>query len=312
MKDKSLRLSTAPEFGEDWGKRMRLVTYVENAGARIGVLRRSDHGELVFDLQRIAPDLPREMNGLLAAGQTALAEIERTIGSVPASAGIDIASVKLMAPVPQPSKVIGVGLNYREHVEESQEKPPEFPTIFAKFPNCLIGAGAPIVLPRISNAVDYEGELAVVIGRRAHHVSEADALRYVGGYAPFNDVSARDFQHRTSQWTIGKTFDTFGPMGPALVTADEIPDPQALMLRLSIDGEVLQESSTSMMIFSVAVLVAHLSTIMTLEPGDIIATGTPGGVGGSHQPPRYLRVGETVRVEIDGLGVLENPVVAER
>jgi acylpyruvate hydrolase len=297
---------------EDRGKHMRLVTFVDKGDTRIGVLRQPDHGDDIVDVQRVAPSLPREMNGLLAAGQGVLAELQRAVESAPASASIALGSVRLKAPVPMPSKIIGIGLNYREHVLESKENTPEHPTVFAKFPNCLIGPGESIVLPRASTSVDYEGELAVVIGRRARNVSEADALDYVGGYAPFNDVSARDFQHHTSQWTIGKTFDTFGPMGPALVTADEIPNPQALMLRLSIDGEVLQEASTDLMIFSVAFLVAHLSTVMTLEPGDIIATGTPGGVGGSRQPPRYLRAGETVRVEIEGLGVLESPVVAER
>jgi 2-keto-4-pentenoate hydratase/2-oxohepta-3-ene-1,7-dioic acid hydratase in catechol pathway len=174
----------------------------------------------------------------------------------------------------------------------------------------VIGPGEPIELPSITNQVDYEAELGVVIGRRARRVAEANALSYVGGYAPFNDVSARDFQHRTSQWTIGKTFDTFAPIGPALVTADEVPDPQALDIRTVIGDEVLQSSNTRQMIFSVAQLIAYLSAVMTLEPGDILATGTPSGVGGARKPPRFLKAGETVRVELSSLGTLENPVVA--
>ena len=222
-----------------------------------------------------------------------------------------LADLTLNAPIARPSKIMCIGLNYRDHAAESNTPVPDYPTLFAKYPNCVIGHGEAIVLPRISSEVDYEGELGVVIGRRARQVSEAEALSYAGGYLPFNDVSARDFQRRTSQWTIGKTFDTFGPMGPALVTADEVPDPQNLNLRVSIGGEVLQSSNTGNMIFTVAQLIAYLSAVMTLEPGDVIATGTPSGVGAARKPPRFLRPGETVRVEIEGLGVLENPIVAE-
>jgi 2-keto-4-pentenoate hydratase/2-oxohepta-3-ene-1,7-dioic acid hydratase in catechol pathway len=162
----------------------------------------------------------------------------------------------------------------------------------------------------VTSQVDYEGELAVVIGRRARDIAEADALDYVAGYAPFNDVSARDYQMRTSQWTIGKTFDTFGPLGPALVTADEIPDPHALDIRVSIGDDVLQSSNTTHLIFTIPQLIAYLTSVMTLEPGDVIATGTPAGVGAARKPQRWLLAGDVVRVEISGLGALENPVVA--
>jgi acylpyruvate hydrolase len=220
--------------------------------------------------------------------------------------------VTLKAPVPRPGKIMCIGLNYRDHAVESNVAVPDYPTVFAKYASCVIGPGEAIVLPRVSTQVDYEGELGVVIGRATpRHVAQADALAYVGGYLPFNDVSARDFQHRTSQWTIGKTFDTFGPLGPALVTVDEVPDPQNLAITVSIGAEVLQSSNTRHMIFPVAELISYLSTVMTLEPGDVIATGTPDGVGAARKPPRFLRAGETVRVEIEGLGALENPIVAE-
>jgi acylpyruvate hydrolase len=207
--------------------------------------------------------------------------------------------------------VICIGLNYRDHAAETHASIPEVPTVFSKYANTLIGDGEPIVIPRVTQQVDYEAELAFVIGRRARYITESDALRYVAGYTLFNDVTGRDYQFRTGQWTIGKTFDTFGPLGPALVTADEIPNPHALPIRLSINGEVLQDSNTSQLIFSIPALVAYLSQVMTLEPGDVVATGTPSGVGFVRQPPRFLHPHDRVRVEIEGLGVLENPVVAE-
>ena len=176
--------------------------------------------------------------------------------------------------------------------------------------SAVVGPNDDVVIPRGSTHSDWEVELGVVIGNAAKYVSVEDALDYVAGYVPFNDVSARDYQMRTSQWTMGKTFDTFGPMGPALVTADEIADPHNLDIHLTIDGEVLQSSNTRHLIFSVQQLIADLSAVMTLEPGDLISTGTPAGVGGARTPRRWLRAGETVRVEIEGLGVLENPVIA--
>ena len=210
-----------------------------------------------------------------------------------------------------PQKIVCVGLNYRDHAEEQGVDLPERPLLFAKWPNTLIGDGAPIVIPKLSHRVDYEAELAFVIGKRAHHVAEQDADAFIAGYTCFNDVSVRDYQMRTSQWTLGKVFDTHGPCGPFLVTRDEIPDPQNLRIRCSIGGETLQDSSTAQLVFAVPRLVAELSAVMTLEPGDIVATGTPAGVGTSRTPKRWIRPGERVRVEIDGLGALENPAVAE-
>jgi 2-keto-4-pentenoate hydratase/2-oxohepta-3-ene-1,7-dioic acid hydratase in catechol pathway len=210
----------------------------------------------------------------------------QAIANPPFAAVLDRSAVKLSAPIPRPGKVICIGLNYRDHAAESNAELPAFPTVFAKYASCIIGPGASIVIPRVTSQVDYEGELAVVIGRRARDVAEADALDYVAGYAPFNDVSARDYQMRTSQWTIGKTFDTFGPIGPALVTADEIPDPHALDIRVSIGDDVLQSSNTKHLIFTIPQLIAYLTSVMTLEPGDVIATGTPAGVGAARKPQR--------------------------
>jgi 2-keto-4-pentenoate hydratase/2-oxohepta-3-ene-1,7-dioic acid hydratase in catechol pathway len=216
-----------------------------------------------------------------------------------------------MAPVPDPRKIVCIGLNYRDHAAEVKMDLPEHVAVFAKWNNVLVGDGAPIVIPKVSNRIDYEAELAFVIGARAREVSEADAYAYVAGYTCFNDVSVRDYQGRTSQWTIGKVFDSHGPCGPVLVTRDEIPDPQALRIRTVIDGETLQDSNTSNLIFTVPRLVAELSSVMTLEPGDIVATGTPAGVGLGRTPKRWIKPGERVRVEIERIGALENPAVAE-
>jgi acylpyruvate hydrolase len=250
------------------------------------------------------------MISFLAGGKKTLRAAAEAVGRAGAADMQEMGDVTLGPPIPRPGKIICIGQNYAAHAAESNAPPPPHPIIFAKYANTVIGPGDPIRLPRVSEQIDYEAELAVVIGERAFGVPESEALSYVGGYTPFNDVTARDYQKLTSQWTIGKTFDTFGPMGPALVTADEVPDPQALDVRLSIDGEELQHGNTSDMIFSVAHLISFISSFMTLEPGDMIATGTPPGVGFARTPPRWLKAGEVVRIEISGIGVLENPVVA--
>ena len=290
---------------------MKLVTFVHHGQTRLGALLADAAGERVLDLNRADPNLPADMLGFLAAGDGAMVLAKRAVAAAPADALVARAAVTLKAPIPHPGKIICIGLNYRDHAAETNHELPEYPTVFAKYANTVIGPGEAIILPKITEAVDYEAEFAAVIGRTAKNVAAADALNYVAGYLPFNDVSARTYQHRTSQWTVGKTFDTFGPMGPALVTADEIPDPHALDITLSIGGEVLQSSNTRNLIFSVNALIEDLTSYMTLEPGDLISTGTPSGVGGARKPPRWLRAGEIVRIEITGLGVLENPVVAE-
>jgi acylpyruvate hydrolase len=290
---------------------MKLVTFVHDGQARLGVLQASAAGETVIDLNRADPNLPADMLGFLAAGAGAQVLAKRAIADAPPAAVLERSAVTLKAPIPRPGKILCIGLNYRDHAAESNQPIPEHPTVFAKYVNTVIGPGEAIVLPKITEKIDYEAEFAFVIGRTARHVAAADALDYVAGYLPFNDVSARDYQMRTSQWTVGKTFDTFGPMGPALVTADEIPDPHNLDIQLSINGEVLQSSNTRNLIFSVNELIADLTSFMTLEPGDLISTGTPSGVGAARDPQRWLRAGDVVRIEIAGLGVLENLVVAE-
>jgi acylpyruvate hydrolase len=212
-------------------------------------------------------------------------------------------------PIPDPDKILCIGLNYREHARESGLEVPSVPVVFAKFRNSLIGPGAAIELPGVSQQVDYEGELAVVIGGRCKNISASDALSVVGGYCAFNDVSARDLQLQVSQWTVGKAIDTFAPMGPGLVSAHLVPDPQQLELITRLNGRVVQQSSTADMIFSVAEIIAYLSRSMTLEPGDIIATGTPSGVGFKRDPALFLKAGDVVDVEISSIGLLSNPVI---
>src|SRR5215211_7741201 len=289
---------------------MKLVTFTRDGAARIGALSQRAGRDVVIDFNQAAPSLPNDMIAFLTGGNANRTLATQAIANPPSAAVLDRSAVKLSAPIPRPGKVICIGLNYRDHAAESNAELPAFPTVFAKYASCIIGPGAAIVIPRVTSQVDYEGELAVVIGRRARDVAEADALDYVAGYAPFNDVSARDYQMRTSQWTIGKTFDTFGPIGPALVTADEIADPHALDIRVSIGDQVLQSSNTKHLIFTIPQLIAYLSSVMTLEPGDVIATGTPAGVGAARNPQRWLKPGDVVRVEISSLGALENPVVA--
>ena len=217
--------------------------------------------------------------------------------------------MKLPAPL-RPGKIVCVGLNYRDHAEESGQPVPTSPVLFAKLPSSVIGHLDDIVLPKISDEVDYEAELAVVIGRRTQKVEVAEAIDHVLGYTCLNDVSARDLQLADGQWVRAKSLDTFCPIGPHIVTADEIPDPQALAIRCVVNGEVVQDSSTKEMVFGVAELVSFISQAITLEPGDVISTGTPPGVGFARTPPVFLQPGDRVRVEIDGVGVLENGVVS--
>ncbi len=287
---------------------MRLITFVSKQQVRLGAL---DGRQRVYDLNRLEPRLPADMLAFLAAGQPALDLARQALATAAPGQGFDLAEVALKAPIPRPGKIIGIGQNYLAHAQESNAAAPPFPIIFAKFANTVIAHGEPIVVPAAVRQPDYEGELGVVIGQRGRNIPEAQALDYVAGYLPVHDVSARDWQNRTGQWVIGKTPDTFCPMGPALVTADEIPDVQNLWLRTVIGGEVLQEGHTSLMIFSIAHLIADMSRVMTLEPGDVIATGTPAGIGAARTPPRWLRPGDVVRVEIEKVGVLENPVVFE-
>jgi 2-keto-4-pentenoate hydratase/2-oxohepta-3-ene-1,7-dioic acid hydratase in catechol pathway len=278
---------------------MRIVSFRKNDEVRYGAL--NSEGRIV-DLRAVDPALPSTLKAALLLLQDYPLAV---------AGDLDLADVTLLPVIPDPQKIICIGVNYADHAAETGSETPPYPTVFAKFANALIADGDPIVLPSASTMPDYEGELAVIIGKAGRHISEEDALAHVGGYTAFDDVSARDFQGHTSQWTMGKSPDTFAPIGAVLVTADEVPDPQKLTLRTTVSGEVLQEASTADMIFGVQQLIAYLSSTMTLLPGDIIATGTPSGVGVARTPQRFLRAGDTVTVTIDGLTELTNHVVSE-
>jgi 2-keto-4-pentenoate hydratase/2-oxohepta-3-ene-1,7-dioic acid hydratase in catechol pathway len=245
----------------------------------------------------------------LAGGAEALDTARRATDASPV--WLPLAEVRLLAPVPRPGKLVAIALNYRDHLEETGMEEPTFPTFFTKPSTCVVGPGDGVEVPQVSDLVDYEGELAVVIGTRGRHVPATDALSVVAGYTIVNDVTVRDWQMKAPTMMIGKSFDTHGPMGPWIVTTDELPDPQALGLRTLVNGEVLQDGNTKDMLFDIATQIETLSTAMTLEPGDVISTGTPAGVGIMRKPPVLLRPGDVVRIEIEGIGALENPVVAE-
>jgi 2-keto-4-pentenoate hydratase/2-oxohepta-3-ene-1,7-dioic acid hydratase in catechol pathway len=219
-------------------------------------------------------------------------------------------SAALLAPVPAPAKVVCVGRNYAEHAAETGSAVSTEPQLFAKWANAVVGSGVDVVLPSITHALDYEAELVVVIGRTARHVSEASALDHVFGYTCGNDISARDLQFGDTQWIRGKALDTFAPMGPWIVTTDEIPDPQDLGIRCVVNGETRQDDTTAHMVFSVARIIAFITEAITLEPGDVVYTGTPPGVGHGRTPPSYLQPGDRVRVEIDRIGAIENRIVS--
>lgn len=286
---------------------MRLCTFDLDGAARIG----AERDGTIVDLRAVDPGLPPTLRALLAAGDDALARAGRAAASARSDQRYASERVRLRPPIPDPEKILCIGLNYRDHAAEVKLELPQHVTVFAKWNNVLVGDGEPFVIPALSHRVDYEAELAFVIGRRAQQVAEDDAYAYIAGYTCFNDVSVRDYQMRTSQWTMGKNFDTHGPCGPFLVTRDEVPDPQNLRIRTIIGDETLQDSTTANLIFTVPRLLAELSAVMTLEPGDMVATGTPAGVGTARTPKRWIKPGERVRIEIEGVGALENPAVAE-
>jgi 2-keto-4-pentenoate hydratase/2-oxohepta-3-ene-1,7-dioic acid hydratase in catechol pathway len=264
-------------------------------------------GELV-DLTAPGVGLPGDMVELLRGGAGSL---ERAAGAIDEGPRIPLSDVSLLAPVPHPPKVLAIGMNYADHVAELGREAPEYQYWFNKQRTCITGPGAPILVPRVSNMVDYEGELGVVISRRSRYLPLDRATDVIAGYTVMNDVSVRDWQWRTPTFTMGKSFDTHGPMGPWIVTSDEVEDPQELQIRTWVNGDLRQDSSTAEMIFSVAEQISYLSTGFTLEPGDVILTGTPAGVGASHDPPSWLVPGDRVRISIERIGTLENPVVAD-
>jgi len=298
---------------------MQLVSYRIRGHAdgswRAGV----EHEGLVVDVTALWHDGVHETTTrhLLVAGPATVrkvcAQAREALGARPDAPGVyQAASVELGPPVPDPDKIICIGVNYADHANETGLARTEVPLFFAKFRNSLTGPTSPILLPRVSRQIDYEGELAVIIGTRCKEVSEQQALQYVAGDSIMNDISARDLQMQTSQYMAGKALDTFAPMGPGMVLASDIPNPQTLQLTTRVNGQVVQHASTATMIFSVAAIISFLSSLMTLEPGDIIATGTPSGVGFKRTPPLFLSAGDITEVEIEGIGRLRNPVVATR
>jgi 2-keto-4-pentenoate hydratase/2-oxohepta-3-ene-1,7-dioic acid hydratase in catechol pathway len=283
---------------------MRVVTYEDAGKVRPGIVKQ----DTVIDLSGAGFHSVIE---LIEAGSQGLAQAEKLAGNSPREAQRPLQNVKLLAPIPKPGKLICVGLNYLDHAKETGAEIPKVPTIFNKFNTAVIGPGANIVLPKASKAPDFEAEFAFVIGRGGRHIAKDAWKDHVFGYTIVNDVTARDYQRATTQWLMGKTFDTFAPMGPWIVTADEIADPHDLDIQLDIDGETLQDSNTRELIFKVPDLIAFLSSVFTLEPGDVVSTGTPSGVGFARKPPRYLRAGEEITVRIPAIGELKNRTVAE-
>ncbi|MGH2457920.1 MAG: fumarylacetoacetate hydrolase family protein [Chloroflexota bacterium] len=305
---------------------MRLLTFTESGKTRAGL---EVEGRIV-DLAGAAARgggvaLPDDLKQILEVGDPAMQSARRAqdwivsalrSGATPTGPSgeaivFNRSEVRINAPIRRPGKIICLGLNYADHAAEGGSEPPKAPLLFGKFANAIVGTDHPIVSPKATQRLDYEAELAVVIGRRAKLVPVEEALEYVAGYMNLHDVSARDLQSETGQFFRGKSGDTFAPCGPYLVTKDEIPDPHALDIRSYVNGELRQNSNTRQLIFNVPFLVHHISKTITLEPGDVISTGTPSGVGTHRHPPSYLKPGDVVRIEVQGLGVLENTVVAE-
>lgn len=287
---------------------MRYARFTDGGTPMLGLV---SNDELV-PLPALMDDAPQTLRAVIAAGTGFGEEMARRLTMAPASVRRPLVECRLLTPLPDPGKIVCLGLNYGDPPHRGGPERPEHPSLFLRVATSLVGPGEPMVVPLESEQLDFEAELMVVIGRTVRRVSEERALDAVFGYTAFNDGTVRDFQQRSTQWTAGKTVDGTGPMGPWVVTADELPPGGAgLRIRLDIDGRVMQESDTSRMMFGVARTIALLSDIMTLEPGDVIATGTPEGVGFRRQPPVWLRPGDRVTVEIEGIGALVNPVVAE-
>ena len=312
---------------------MRLVTFEFQGRTRLGAEQDGHVVDLnrgyalllatrgVADFQAQADrELPADMRGFLDLWDQSLPRAKEALAlarGLPGTGGPlaqavlhPLQAVRLRAPILNPRKIICLGLNYRDHAQETKAAIPSYPILFSKYPTAIIGPEEPILLPGVSKEVDYEAELTFLIARRGRHIPKAQALDYVAGYTIMHDVSARDYQMRKpgGQWMSGKTFDTFAPLGPALVTKEDIPDPHVLDISCTVSGERLQSSNTKHLIFPIPDIVVYCSHIFTLEPGDVIATGTPGGVGFARTPPRFLKDGDVVVIEIQGIGALRNPV----
>ena len=284
---------------------MRLISFTESSNTRIGLLQ----GDHIIDLSQVAPSLPSDMLSFLEAGDGAMLQAAKYTS---ASGHYSALDVVIEAPLARPPKILAIGLNYRAHAEESNMDIPKHPMVFTKQATSANGPYAPIHSPPETQMLDYEGELGVVIGKRCRRVSKQDANRVIAGFCVLNDVSVREWQFLATppQFTMGKSWDTHNPFGPAIVTPDEV-DPHNLMLRTFVNGDLRQKTSTSDLIFNCYDIIEFLTTAFTLEPGDVIATGTPSGVGISMQPQGTLQLGDVVKVEIEGLGFIENEVIAE-
>lgn len=284
--------------------KMKLASYIYNKSVYVGAVI----GDEIIHCEN-NKNVPKHMLEFLTLGEKALDAMHDEIEK--GSERLSCCDVMWLPPIPRPGKFLGIGLNYADHINETGKDRPQYPTFFTKQSTCVIGHKASIICPKISEKVDYEGELAFVIGKECKHVSKEQAKLYIAGYTIVNDVTVRDWQARSPTWTLGKSFDTHGPIGPWIVTSEELTNPHHLNLKTWVDGELRQNSNTKNMIYNCYEMVEYLSTVMTLEPGDVVTTGTPSGVGVKMKPRGYLKPGQTVKVEIEQIGVLENSVIAE-
>ncbi|HEY1710157.1 MAG TPA: fumarylacetoacetate hydrolase family protein [Rhizomicrobium sp.] len=284
---------------------MKLATFTSGSAPQLGAVS----GEKIVPLNQNAPGLPGDMTRLIAAWKTAEREVRRIADA--GDGAMPLSTVHLLAPIRRPGKIMAIGLNYADHIAESNMPTPAEQIWFSKMPTSVNGPNDPIQVPKVSQALDYEAELVAVIGEGGRHIAKEAAASAIFGYCCGNDATERAWQHRTPQWVLGKSFDSHAPFGPWITTADEVPDPHALSIRCLVNGEVRQDSNTRHLVFNIWDQIAQLSQAMTLEPGDLIFTGTPGGVGAAMKPMHFLKAGDRVRVEIEGLGALDNPVAAE-
>ena len=284
---------------------MKLATFTTGATPQLGCVV----GDRIVPLNQAAPGFPNDMIGLISTWQTFEREARRILDA--GKDAIPLSEARLLAPIRRPGKIMAIGLNYADHIAESNMPTPADQVWFSKAATATNGPNDPIHVPEVSQALDYEAELVAVIGAGGRHIAKEAAPAAIFGYCCGNDATERAWQHKTPQWVVGKSFDTHAPFGPWITTADEAGDPHALSIRCLVNGEVRQDSNTRHLVFNVWDQIAHLSQAMTLEPGDLIFTGTPGGIGAAMKPMRFLKVGDRVRVEIEGLGALDNPVAAE-
>lgn len=284
---------------------MRLVTFKDGGAEKIGVRE----GDEIIDVSAAAANFGGDMIGVIEGGDAAKAALAAAAKSGARQA---MSATKLMPPIPRPGKILCIGRNYAAHAAEGGAAPPTYPEVFVRFPESLVAHGEPMIVPKASEKFDFEGELVMVIGKTGRHVSEDDALSMIYGWSLFNDGSVRDYQRKASQWTMGKNFDGTGGFGPDIVTADEVtPGAVGLQLKTIVSGETMQNANTRDLIFPIAKLIFHLTEVMTLQPGDVVVTGTPEGVGYARKPPRWLVKGDSVDIEVEEVGVLTNPIITE-